>query len=164
MIFQAAGAEAKAKTEVATVRRRLLLGRRIQARPGRGRSLDGRGLYRRIGPQPHLSSRFARDTTGHAEAVQVTFDPARISYEDLVRKFFSLHDPTQLNRQGPDVGTQYRSVIFVNGPAQKAAAEKVKAESGKGRPVHRGRIVTEIVPAGRVLAGRGIPPEVLREE
>jgi peptide methionine sulfoxide reductase msrA/msrB len=86
------------------------------------------------------------DDTGHAEAVQVTYDPAKISYEDLVRKFFSFHDPTQLNRQGPDMGTQYRSVIFFHDPAQKAAAEKVKAEAEKDG-VFRSRIVTEIVPA-----------------
>jgi len=87
------------------------------------------------------------DATGHAEAVLVTFDPAKISYADLVRAFFSFHDPTQVNRQGPDVGTQYRSVIFTHSDEQRRQAEAIKAEldrSGRfGKPV-----ATEIVPAG----------------
>ena len=87
------------------------------------------------------------DATGHAESVRVTFDPAKISYEDLVRKFFSFHDPTQLNRQGPDVGTQYRSAIFTLDAVQKTAAEKVRAEVEKSG-AFRKRLVTDIVPAG----------------
>ena len=86
------------------------------------------------------------DATGHAEAVRVTFDPAKITYEELVRKFFSFHDPTQLNRQGPDVGTQYRSAIFYLDDEQKRVAEAVKAEIEKSGG-SRKRIVTEVVPA-----------------
>lgn len=67
-------------------------------------------------------------TTGHAEAVEVIFDPSKVSYETLVRKFFALHDPTQLNRQGPDVGEQYRSVVFYHTPEQKEVIERVIQE------------------------------------
>src|ERR1700709_183608 len=67
-------------------------------------------------------------TTGHAEAVEVTFDPSIISYHDILSIFFTTHDPTSLNRQGADVGTQYRSAVFYNSPEQKATAEQVVAE------------------------------------
>jgi peptide-methionine (S)-S-oxide reductase len=84
-------------------------------------------------------------TTGHAEAVHLTFDPERVSYAELADKFFSLHDPTQLNRQGPDFGHQYRSAIFFHSPEQEreAIAAKERAGTELRRPV-----VTEIVPAG----------------
>lgn len=86
------------------------------------------------------------DKTGHAEVVQVTYDPARVAYEDLLRVFWDNHDPTTLNRQGPDVGTQYRSVIFYANPAQRAAAEVSRdARQSSGR--YRKPIVTQIEPA-----------------
>jgi len=86
------------------------------------------------------------DRTGHAEAVRIEFDPDVILYEDLLRIFFAVHDPTTLNRQGHDVGTQYRSAVFYGSPAQKENAERVVAglEAAK---LWEGPFVTEIVPA-----------------
>lgn len=86
------------------------------------------------------------DTTGHAEAVEVEFDPAKTSYEKLLEVFWQIHDPTQLNRQGPDTGTQYRSAIFYHDEAQHQAAERSKqALSASGQ--YDKPIVTEIVAA-----------------
>jgi peptide-methionine (S)-S-oxide reductase len=84
--------------------------------------------------------------TGHAEVVQVEYDPTRISYGKLLDTFWSLHDPTQFNRQGPDVGDQYRSVIFTHGPEQEAAAQATKKELEASRTFRR-PIVTVIEPA-----------------
>jgi peptide-methionine (S)-S-oxide reductase len=81
--------------------------------------------------------------TGHAEVVQVTFDPREISYPDILNVFFATHDPTTLNRQGPDVGTQYRSVIFHHTPLQKEAAEKKIVELNDAKIWDAG-IVTEV--------------------
>ena len=83
--------------------------------------------------------------TGHAEVVQVTFDPAVISYRELLEIFFTIHDPTTLNRQGADTGTQYRSAVFYHSPEQKAAAEAIIAEFEREK-VFDDRIVTEVVP------------------
>jgi peptide-methionine (S)-S-oxide reductase len=86
------------------------------------------------------------DGTGHAEAVEIDYDPALITYEQLLDEFFSLHDPTQLNRQGPDWGTQYRSVVFFHTPEQEAAAKatiaRLTAEKRFPKP-----IVTQVLPA-----------------
>jgi peptide-methionine (S)-S-oxide reductase len=87
------------------------------------------------------------DRTGHAEVVQVEFDPAQVSYEELLRVFWENHDPTTVNRQGPDIGRQYRSAIFYHIPEQKAAAEASKEELQKSGKYRR-PIVTEITPAG----------------
>lgn len=86
------------------------------------------------------------DTTGHAETVRVTFDNSLVSFEELVRTFFALHDPTQLNRQGPDVGSQYRSAIFYLSDAQKETAENIKKE--RAPTYHPKTIATEITKAG----------------
>jgi peptide-methionine (S)-S-oxide reductase len=98
-------------------------------------------------------------TTGHAEAVQVEFDPAKVSYEKLLETFWSIHDPTTVDRQGPDVGSNYRSAVFYNSPEQKKTAENLKKKLDRSRKFSAGErirpanfgekrpIVTEIAPA-----------------
>src|SRR5204863_3783992 len=90
--------------------------------------------------------------TGHAEVIQIEYDPKQVSYEKILDTFWEAHDPTTLNRQGADSGTQYRSIILYNSDAQKAVAEKSKAEAQKrfGKP-----IVTEIVPLKRFYKAEG---------
>jgi peptide-methionine (S)-S-oxide reductase len=84
--------------------------------------------------------------TGHAEVVRVTFDPAVISFREILEVFFTIHDPTTLNRQGNDAGTQYRSAIFYHTPAQKSTAGQFIAQLTAGK-IFGGKIVTEVVPA-----------------
>lgn len=97
-----------------------------------------------VGPTYH---QVCAGDTGHAEVCEVTFDPQRVSYEKLLDAFWNMHDPTTRNRQGPDFGTQYRSVIFYHDDAQKAAAEASKAAlESSGR--FKRPIVTQIVAAG----------------
>ena len=86
------------------------------------------------------------DETGHAEVVQVTFDPTKVTYEQLLEAFWQAHDPTQVNRQGPDFGAQYRTAIFFHSPEQEAAAKKSRAAlDASGR--FKWPITTEITPA-----------------
>ena len=89
--------------------------------------------------------RVCTGTTGHAETVQITFDPAVISYRDLLRVFFAFHDPTTPNRQGADVGTQYRSAIFYHSPEQRVAIEQTIADL-KAKRVFKAPIVTQVLP------------------
>ena len=86
--------------------------------------------------------------TGHAEVVRVTFDPSMLSYRDLLNVFFAIHDPTTLNQQGNDVGTQYRSAIFTHSAEQKRIAQEVIAKLASDR-IYDSAIVTEIVPAAK---------------
>jgi len=89
--------------------------------------------------------------TGHAEVVQVRFDPQVISFKEILQVFFSVHDPTTLNRQGADVGTQYRSAIFYHSPHQKQVAEELVAELNQAG-IWKNPIVTEVSPAGSFYA------------
>ena len=95
-------------------------------------------------PSPDYDA-VSEGATGHAEAIQIEFDPSIISYEKLIEIFFHLHDPTTLNQQGNDVGTQYRSVIFYHSDEQKAAAEKVRDQIEREK-IYSAPIITEIVP------------------
>jgi peptide-methionine (S)-S-oxide reductase len=99
--------------------------------------------------------------TGHAEVVQVTFDPARISYRDLLGVFFSIHDPTTLNRQGADVGTQYRSAIFYHDDEQKAAAEALIRDLTAQR-LWPNPIVTEVAAYTKFYPAEGYHQEYFR--
>lgn len=87
------------------------------------------------------------DKTGHAEVVVVEFDPAVTSFEKMIDLFWDLHDPTTLNRQGPDTGSQYRSAVFYHSPEQKAVAERTRDKLQASNELGDGRIVTEITPA-----------------
>lgn len=87
-------------------------------------------------------------TTGHTEGVRIVFNPAKVSYETLLKQFFHMHDPTQLNRQGPDVGDNYRSAIFYKNEAQKAAAQKTIEQLDKSGE-YKKPIVTSLEPAGK---------------
>lgn len=98
------------------------------------------------GKRPHPSyEQVCTGLTGHAEVVRLTFDPAVVSFEDLLHIFFTIHDPTTLDRQGADVGTQYRSAIFYTSEEQKSAAEKVMREL-EAEGIWPGRIVTQLEP------------------
>ena len=100
--------------------------------------------------------------TGHAEALQVVYDPSQVTYETLLEYFFRMHDPTTLNKQGNDVGTQYRSAIFYHDDEQKRAAEQMKEiadKSGKWR----GKVVTEIVPASDFYPAEGYHQDYLQK-
>lgn len=99
--------------------------------------------------------------TGHAEVVQVTFDPATISYRDLLQVFFAIHDPTTLNRQGPDTGTQYRSAVFVHSAEQERVAREVITDLGRSG-VWESPIVTEVTPLTAFSPAEGYHQEFFR--
>jgi peptide-methionine (S)-S-oxide reductase len=102
------------------------------------------------------------DHTGHAEAVEVEFDPEKVKYTDLLKVFWENHDPTQLNRQGPDWGTQYRSAIFFHSPEQQAAAQASKEALEKAH-CHSKPIVTQIVPAVTFFAAEDYHQQYLEK-
>jgi peptide-methionine (S)-S-oxide reductase len=121
----------------------MFLGRRVDV-PAAGRSEGNAGrLYGRQTENPSYKD-VCTDSTGHAEVLEVTFDPEVISYGDILEVFWDNHNPTTLNRQGPDVGTQYRSAIFYHSPEQEAEAKASRDAAQKRFPRP---IVTEIVPA-----------------
>jgi peptide-methionine (S)-S-oxide reductase len=99
--------------------------------------------------------------TGHAEVVQIVFDPAKVSFRELLEVFFVIHDPTTLDRQGNDVGTQYRSAIFYHSPEQKAAAEEVIARLGAAK-LYDDPIVTQVAPASAFYAAEDYHQEYFR--
>jgi peptide-methionine (S)-S-oxide reductase len=99
-------------------------------------------------------------TTGHAEVVEVTYDPEQISYDQLLDVFWAKHDPTQLNRQGWDIGDQYRSVVFVHDEEQREAAEHSKAEQQKH---YRAPVVTQIEPAQKFYAAEDYHQQYLEK-
>jgi peptide-methionine (S)-S-oxide reductase len=107
------------------------------------------------GDVPHPSyEQVCSGRTGHAEVVQVTFDPQVISFREILEVFFTIHDPTTLNRQGADVGTQYRSVIFTNSPEQERIANEVIAETNASG-IWRSPIVTQVQPLDRFYPAEG---------
>ena len=99
--------------------------------------------------------------TGHAEVAQVSFDPKQVSFKEILEVFFVIHDPTTLNRQGNDVGTQYRSAIFYHSAEQKAAAEQVIANMSAAK-VYEDPIVTEVVPASKFYVAEDYHQEYFR--
>ncbi len=111
-------------------------------------------------PDPNYKQVCGGDT-GHAEVVQITFDPAVITYRDLLEIFFAIHDPTTLNRQGNDVGTQYRSSIFFHSDEQKRTAEDLVKEI-TGEQIFDGPVVTQIVPAEKFYIAEGYHQEYFR--
>lgn len=99
--------------------------------------------------------------TGHAEVVQVTFDPSVVSYQDILNVFFTIHDPTTLNRQGADVGTQYRSAVYYHSPEQKATAEKTIADIN-AQHIWNAPIVTEVTAADTFYAAEDYHQEYFK--
>jgi peptide-methionine (S)-S-oxide reductase len=99
--------------------------------------------------------------TGHAEVIQLTFDPSAVSFTEILEVFFVIHDPTTLNRQGNDVGTQYRSAVFYHSPEQKAAAEQVIANLNSAR-IYDAPIVTEVAAASKFYLAEDYHQEYYR--
>ncbi len=135
--------------------------RKFWQRPGVVTTSVGYAGGRRVSP---TYEQVCSGATGHVEVVRVVFDPARVSYRDLLRVFWENHDPTQGNRQGNDVGTQYRSVIFTYSPAQRAEAEASKAEFQARLAAHGyGAITTTIEDAPPYYLAEGYHQQYLHK-
>ena len=120
----------------------------IEAEVRRVKGVNGTAVGYTGGTKPTPTYRqVCSGKTGHAEAVEVIFNPTVITYDTLLDIFWNIHDPTELNRQGPDIGTNYRSAIFYHTPEQKAAAEISKERQSAAKKFHGKKIATEIVPA-----------------
>jgi methionine-S-sulfoxide reductase len=113
-------------------------------------------------PERHTYNEVKTGTTGHAEAIEVEFDSDRISYAELLKLFFQLHDPTTLNRQGNDHGTQYRSAIFYQNPEQKEVAEKTFDEVSRSG-FWKAPLVTQIIPASRFFSAESYHQDYLQK-
>jgi peptide-methionine (S)-S-oxide reductase len=137
--------ETTTKTETATLGAGCFWGVEATFRQTKGVKATAVGYAGGRTKNPSYEDVCYRDT-GHAEVVQVEFDPAQVSYEDMLAVFFDNHDPTTLNRQGPDIGEQYRSAVFYHNDEQRDAAERVKRELDESGRFRR-PIVTEITPA-----------------
>lgn len=159
--FGAQGAKMEKKTEIATLAGGCFWGMEelLRNKPGIVETTVGYTGGKTTGP---TYEDVKKGNTGHAESVQILFNPAQISYEEILLFFFKMHDPTTTNRQGNDLGTQYRSAIFVHNDEQRKIAENVKARvelSGKWkRPV-----VTEIVNAGPFYPAEGYHQKYLQK-
>jgi methionine-S-sulfoxide reductase len=150
---------AKPKTEIATLAGGCFWGMEEIIRKIPGVLETTVGYTGGILPGPTYD-KVKKGDTGHAESIQVVFEPSKISFEGLLAYFFRMHDPTTANRQGNDIGSQYRSAIFFHSPEQKETAEKVKAQvekSGKWKKP----IVTEIVPAKPFYPAEGYHQDYL---
>lgn len=139
----------------------MFLGRRGNSRKIKGVRSTAVGYAGGWFPNPNYDI-VCNDKTGHAEAVQVQFDPNEVSYEQLLKVFWSIHNPTTKGSQGLDYGKQYRSAIFFHTPQQESIARTLKDELSKsGR--FKAMIVTEIQPASKFFHGGRVSPKILHE-
>ena len=146
---QMAPTKAAPATETATLAAGLLSGRhRGVLSQGAGRAVDPRPVTQAVHTKDPKYEDTSSGGTGHAESLELTFDPAKVSYAQLLTLFFKMHDPTTLNRQGNDAGTQYRSAIFFHGEQQKQTALSALIQRIDKSGAWHGKLTTEVAPAG----------------